>query len=75
MKQTLTDIVKAIVDNPDEVVVIEKVSGDTSILEISVNKEDVGKIIGKGGKIAKSIRTLMKAAAIKEHKRIIVEIL
>ena len=47
MKQVLTDIVKSIVDNPDEVVVLEKVSGDMSILELSVAKEDMGKVIGR----------------------------
>lgn len=74
MKQILIDIAKAIVDNPDDVTVVEKVSGDTSILELSVAKEDMGKVIGRGGRIAKSIRTVMKAAAIKENKRVIVDI-
>lgn len=50
MKQVLTDIVKSIVDNPDEVVVLEKVSGDMSILELSVAKEDMGKVIGRQGR-------------------------
>ncbi len=75
MKQILTDIAKAIVDNPDEVFVAEKVSGDTSILELTVAKEDMGKVIGRGGRIAKSIRTVMKAAAMKENKRVIVDII
>ncbi|HAN20276.1 MAG: hypothetical protein A2Y15_07940 [Clostridiales bacterium GWF2_36_10] len=75
MKQILIDIAKSIVDKPDEVVVVEKTSGDTSILELSVAKEDMGKVIGRGGKIAKSIRTVMKAAAIKENKRVIVDII
>ena len=75
MKQILIDIAKSIVDKPDEVTVVEKVSGDTSILELSVAKEDMGKVIGRGGKIAKSIRTVMKAAAIKENKRVIVDII
>lgn len=75
MKQILLDIAKSIVDKPDEVTVVEKVSGDTSILELSVAKEDMGKVIGRGGKIAKSIRTVMKAAAIKENKRVIVDII
>ena len=52
MKQVLIDIVKSIVDNPDEVIVIEKVSGDMSILELSVAKEDMGKVIGRQGKVA-----------------------
>ena len=59
MKQVLTDIVKSIVDNPDEVVVLEKVSGD---------------VIGRQGRVAKCIRTVMRAAAAKENKRVIVDI-
>lgn len=74
MKQILIDIAKAIVDKPDEVAVSEKVSGSTVILELSVAKSDMGKVIGRGGKIAKSIRTVMKAAAVRENKRVIVEI-
>lgn len=74
MKQILIDIAKQIVDKPDEVTVVEKVSGDNIILELSVAKDDMGKVIGRNGKIAKSIRTVMKAAAIKENKRVIVEI-
>ena len=68
MKQVLTDIVKSIVDNPDEVVVLEKVSGDMSILELSVAKDDMGKVIGRQGRVAKCIRTVMLAAAAKENK-------
>ncbi len=74
MKQVLTDIVKSIVDNPDEVVVLEKVSGDMSILELSVAKDDMGKVIGRQGRVAKCIRTVMRAAAAKENKRVIVDI-
>ncbi len=74
MKQILIDIAKAIVDKPDEVSVTEKVSGSTVVLELSVAKSDMGKVIGRGGKIAKSIRTVMKAAAVRENKRVIVEI-
>ena len=74
MKQVLTDIVKSIVDNPDEVVVLERVSGDMSILELSVAKDDMGKVIGRQGRVAKCIRTVMRAAAAKENKRVIVDI-
>ena len=52
----------------------EKVSGDTVILELSVAKSDMGKVIGRGGKIAKCIRVVMRAAAAKENKRVIVDI-
>lgn len=74
MKQTLLDIARAIVDNPDEVSVTEKVSGDTHVLELSVAKDDMGKVIGRQGKIAKCIRVVMRAAAVKQNKRVIVDI-
>ena len=74
MKQVLTDIVKSIVDNPDEVVVLEKVSGDMSILELSVAKEDMGKVIGRQGRIAREIRALMRSVAQRQGKKISVDI-
>ena len=73
MKQLLIDIVKPIVDNPDEVVVVERTSGDMTVLELTVAKSDIGKVIGRGGKIAKSIRNVVRAAAAKENKRVIVD--
>jgi predicted RNA-binding protein YlqC (UPF0109 family) len=75
MKQTLLDITRAIVEDPDSVSVTEKVSGDTVVLELSVAKHDMGRVIGKEGRIAKSIRTVMRAAASKENKRVIVDII
>ena len=75
MKQILLDITKAIVEDPDSVLVTEKVSGDTVVLELSVAKQDMGRVIGKEGKIAKSIRTVMRAQATRENKRVIVDIL
>ncbi len=74
MKQTLVDIARAIVDNPDAVCVSEKVSGDTHVLELTVAKDDMGKVIGRQGKIAKCIRVVMRAAAAKQNKRVIVDI-
>ena len=74
MKQTLIDIASAIVEHPDQVAVAEKVSGDTVILELSVAKSDMGKVIGRGGRIAKCIRVVMRAAAAKENTRVIVDI-
>ena len=74
MKQTLVDIAKAIVDEPDAVSVSEKVSGDTHVLELSVAKGDMGKVIGRQGKIAKCVRIVMRAAAAKQNKRVIVDI-
>ena len=75
MKQTLTDLVKAIVEHPDQVSVEEREDGDTVVLELTVAKQDVGRVIGKEGKIAKSIRTVMRAVASKAGKRVIVDIL
>ena len=74
MKQLLIDIVKPIVDNPDEVVVVERTSGDMTVLELTVAKSDIGKVIGRGGKIAKSIRNVVRAPAAKENKSFIVDI-
>jgi len=74
MKELLELIAKSLVDNPDSVKVTE-IPGDKSItLELKVAEEDMGKVIGKQGRIAKSIRTLVKAAAIHEDKRVNVEI-
>ena len=75
MKQILIDITKSLVEDPESVVVTEKVSGDTVVLELSVAKHDMGRVIGKDGKIAKSIRTVMRAAAARENKRVIVDII
>lgn len=74
MKQVLTDIAKAIVDYPDSVVVTEKEEGDNVFLELEVAADDMGKVIGKRGKIANAIRTVIKASATKENKRVIVNI-
>lgn len=75
MKELLELIAKALVDYPDEVTVSE-VEGDKSIiLELKVSKDDMGKVIGKQGRIAKAIRTVVKAASVKENKRVVVEII
>lgn len=73
-KQILTDIARAIVDTPDSVAVTETVDGDDIELVLTVAPDDMGMVIGRHGKIAKAIRTLMKAAATPEGKRITVEI-
>ena len=75
MKELLETIAKALVDNPDEVSVNEVEGEKSIILELKVAKDDMGKVIGKQGRIAKAIRTVMKAAAVKENKRVSVEIL
>jgi len=75
MKNTLEYIVKLIVDKPDEVSISESEVEDTTVFSISVSPEDMGKVIGKNGKIIHAIRNIMKVAAIKEQKRIRVELL
>ncbi len=75
MKQILIDIAKAIVDKPDEVVVVERQDGNILHLELSVAPDDMGKVIGKQGKIAKAMRSVMKAASNKEGKSIVVDII
>lgn len=75
LKDLVEILAKALVDHPEEVQV-NQVEGEQSIiLELRVSQEDMGKVIGKQGRIAKAIRTLVKAAAAKEGKRVIVEII
>ena len=74
LKQTLLDITCAIVDSPDEVTVAGEEVGDTVNLTLSVAQDDMGMVIGKHGKIAKAIRTVMKAAAGTCGKKVNVEI-
>ena len=75
MREMVEYIVKQIVDNPEEVKV-EEIKGEKVILlEVSVAKEDMGKVIGKGGRIATALRTLLGAAAAKLKKRAMLEIL
>ncbi len=75
MREMVEYIVKQIVDNPEEVKV-EEVKGEKVILlEVSVAKEDMGKVIGKGGRMATALRTLLGAAAAKLKKRAMLEIL
>ena len=75
MKQILVDIAKALVTKPDEVVVSERMDGNVLHLELSVAPEDMGKVIGKQGRIAKAIRSVMKACATKENKKVMVDII
>lgn len=74
MKELIQVIAMALVDHPDEVVVTETETEKTIIVELRVAPEDMGKVIGKQGRIAKSIRTLVKAAATKDDKKVVVEI-
>lgn len=75
MKELVEVIAKSLVDHPDEVVVTEKETDKNLVVELKVASEDMGKVIGKQGRIAKSIRTVVKAAATKDDKKVIVEIL
>jgi len=74
MKDLITEIVQALVDEPDQVSVTEIEGGQTVVLELSVAKSDIGKVIGKKGRHADAIRTILSAAAGKVRKRYILEI-
>ena len=74
MKELVEIIAKSLVDNPQEVVVYEKEKDGDILLELHVAQEDMGKVIGKQGRIAKAIRAVVKAAASKEEKKVIVDI-
>lgn len=75
MKELVEYMAKSLVDNPESVSVNEVDGEQSLILELKVAPEDMGKIIGKQGRIAKAIRTVVKAVAVKQHKRVIVEII
>ena len=73
MKEILETLIKSLVEHTDEVIITEKEEGKTFVYEVKVNESDMGKVIGKQGRVAKSIRTLMKSVAGKEHKKIAIE--
>ena len=75
MKELVEVIAKALVDQPDEVSVTEKKEGRTTVLELHVADGDMGKVIGRQGRIAKAIRTVVKAASSKSDKKVVVDIL
>ncbi len=74
MKELLEYVAKALVDFPEDVTVTEVDGDKVTTLELRVNEKDMGKVIGKQGRIAKSIRALIKAASGRESKRVVVEI-
>jgi predicted RNA-binding protein YlqC (UPF0109 family) len=74
MKQLVETIAKALVDHPDQVRVNEIVTEKSVVYELSVAPTDMGKIIGKQGRVAKSIRSVVSAAALQEQKRVTIEI-
>lgn len=75
MKQLVEYIARALVDNPDKVEVNEVSGEQTSVLELKVANEDLGKVIGKQGRTAKAIRTILQAASTKTGKRSVLEII
>lgn len=75
MKDLVEIIAKSLVDNPDEVRVNEVQGEQDLILELRVAPEDMGKVIGKQGRVAKAIRTVVKAAALNENRKVVVEII
>ena len=75
MKELVEVIAKSLVDHPDEVVVTENEKEDAVIIELKVGSSDMGKVIGRQGRIAKAIRTVVKAASSKKKKKVIVDIL
>jgi predicted RNA-binding protein YlqC (UPF0109 family) len=75
MKDLVHKIVEALVDHPDQIE-IDEVKGDpTSVIELMVNREDIGKVIGRQGRTAQAIRTILNAASAKSRKRVLLEIL
>ena len=74
MKALVEVITKALVDHPEEVDITEKNEGKAIVIEVKVADSDMGKVIGKQGSIAKAIRAVVKAAAAKEDKKVIVDI-
>lgn len=74
LKEVVETIAKALVDYPDEVAVSE-VKGETTVLELRVAPSDLGKVIGKQGRTARAIRTVLRAAGMKSRKRLVLEIL
>ncbi len=75
MKDLVEVIAKSLVDHPEEVEVTEKTTGKTVHVELKVAPSDMGKVIGKQGRIAKAIRSVVKAAASKDDRKVIVDIL
>lgn len=75
MKELVEYMAKSLVENPNAVIVKEVEEEQSIILKLTVAPEDMGKIIGKQGRIAKAIRTVIKAVAVKQNKRVIVEII
>ena len=75
MVKLIETIAKSLVDHPESVIVTEKeVKGDSVVIELKVAADDMGKVIGRQGRIAKALRTVVKAASVKQNKKVVVEI-
>ena len=74
MKDLVVHIARELVDNPEEVAVVEVAGNHTTVLELKVAKDDLGKVIGKKGRIAQALRTIVSSVAAKEKKRTVLEI-
>ena len=74
MQELIAEIAKSLVEHPEEVVVTERESGKSTVIELKVAQSDMGKVIGKQGRIAKAFRTVVNAAATRENKKVTVEI-
>lgn len=75
MKEILENLIKSLVEHTEEVTITEKEEGKTIVFEVKVAQSDMGKVIGRQGRVAKSIRTIMKSVAGKEHKKVAIEFL
>ena len=75
MKEIVEVIAKALVQNPEQVIVNETENNNITVCELHVAPDDMGKVIGKQGRIAKALRTVVKAASTRENKKVIVEII
>jgi len=75
MGELVKVIAQSLVDHPEDVTVTEVEASQSLIIELRVSPDDMGKVIGKQGRIAKAIRTVVKAAAIKDNRRVVVEII
>ncbi|MCR5355914.1 MAG: KH domain-containing protein [Lachnospiraceae bacterium] len=74
MKELVEVIAKSLVEKPDEVTVTQKEDSNSIVVELKVAQSDMGKVIGKQGRIAKALRTVVKAASMKESRKVIVDI-
>ena len=75
MKELVEQIAKALVNNPDQVAVTESGSERTAVIELRVAPDDLGRVIGKEGRTAKAIRTILNAASTRENRRVVLEIM